>query len=142
MKQLELRDGDLTVGPGGYAMIRGARRVQQDLGAAVREVLGNDRFHPGWGTVLADHVGQRQSNEVIMLIRAEVSRVIHNYIAIQTGQITSDMDAGVRPRYGPDEIVADVGVVEVQQRLDQINVRVTIRTYSGEDVTILRSVGV
>ena len=142
MKQLELRDGDLVVGPGGFATVSGARRVQQDIGAVVREAVGTDRFHPRWGTVLQDYVGGVQTTESFMLVRAEIERLIHNYIVLQTEQITSDMDAGLRPRYSPDEIVADVGNIEIQQRYDQINVRVSIHTYRGEEVTILRSVGV
>ena len=142
MKQLELRNGDLVVGPGGHGMVRGARRIQQDLGAAVRETIGTDRFHPRWGTILQDYVGGVQSAEATMLIRSEVERVVQNYIVIQTEQITSDIAAGLRPRYSPDEIIADVSRVEVQQRYDQVNIRVTIRTLQGDDVTILRSVGV
>lgn len=142
MKQLELRNGDLVVGPGGHGTVRGARRIQQDLGAAVREAIGTDRFHPRWGTILQDYVGGVQNDESTMMIRAEIARVVQNYIVIQTEQITADMGLGLRPRYAPDEIVADVGNIEIQQRYDQVNVRVSVRTLQGDDVTILRSVGV
>lgn len=142
MKQLQLRNGDFVPAPGGFAVVRGAAKIQQDLGAALREALGDDRFHPKFGTVLADAVGTVQGSEAQMLIRTEISRVIANYMAVQTEQINLDATAGVKSRYTPDEIVSSVGTIEVQQTYDQVNVRVSISTAQGSTVTILRSVGV
>lgn len=142
MRTLELRNGDLVLGPGGYSMVQGAAKVRQDLAAIVREAIGTDRFHPRFGTVLYDYLGGYQDTEVLMLIRAEVHRCIQNYMMVQSEQVTSDMAAGRRPRYTPDELVAGVDSVQVQSRYDRFNIKVTVSTASGDDVTLLRTVEV
>lgn len=142
MKQLQLRNGDFVVGPGGFAVVRGAAKIQQDLGAALRETLGDDRFHPRLGTILGDAVGGIQGEEAQMMIQSEISRVIANYMAVQTAQINADTSAGIRSRYTPDEIVSSVGGIAVQQTYDRINVKVSVTTAQGDTVTLLRSVGV
>jgi hypothetical protein len=142
MKTLELRNGDLVIRPGGFGMVRGTKKVQQDLGTIVREALGTDRFHPRFGTVLHDYLGGYQDATAYALIRGELHRLINNYIMVQTGAIQADMARGRRPRYGPEEIITSVQAIQIQQRLDRFNVKVVVRTASGEDVTLLRSVGV
>lgn len=142
MKTLELRNGDLVLGAGGYSMVAGPQKVIQDMGIMVREPLGVDRFHPRWGTILDDFIGEAINEESEMRVRAELQRLIQNYVVMQTRQIQADHDAGRRPRFRPSEIVTDVAGIDVQQRFDRINVRVHLITASGEEVTILRSVGV
>lgn len=139
MKTLELRNGDLVLGPGGFGMVSGAAKVKQDLGAIVREALGTDRFHPRFGSVMEDYVGRYQDAESVMLIKGELHRLVQNYMMVQTEQITADMAERRRPRYAPDEIVSSVQSVQVQHRYDRINVKVVVRTYEGDDVTILRT---
>jgi phage baseplate assembly protein W len=140
MKQLQLRDGDLVLGTGGYSTIEGAARVSQDLGCAVREPLGSDRFHPKWGTVLTDYVGRDVDVETAALVRSEVSRVVQNYITIQTLQMTRDADAGLRSRFTPGDIITSIPVIQTQQKMDQINVRASVGTASGQTVSVVRTV--
>lgn len=142
MKQLQLRNGDFVPAPGGFAVVQGAAKIQQDLGAALRETLGDDRFHPRFGTVLGSVVGTVQGVEAQALIQSEITRMISNYMAVQTEKINADTTAGVKSRYTPDEIVSSVESIEVQQTYDTINVRVSISTAQGSIVTVLRSVGV
>ena len=112
------------------------------MGIMVREPLGVDRFHPRWGTILEDFIGEPISQESEMRVRAEIQRLIQNYVVMQTRQIQADHDAGRRPRFRPSEIVTDVAGIDIQQRYDRLNVRVHLLTASGEEVTVLRSVGV
>lgn len=140
MKQLRLRDGDLVLDAAGLGMVEGSAKVRQDLGIAVREALGSDRFHPRWGTILADYVGQPHDSETYMLIRSEISRVISNYIVMQADQMTQDADAGRRSRYAPGEVITSVASIDIQQRLDKVNVRVTVNTSDGRSVSVIRSV--
>lgn len=140
MKQLLLRNGDLVLGPGGLATVSGRDKIAQDLGAAVREVLGTDRFHPKWGTVLHEYLGGYQSDEARMLVQSEIHRVIQNYIVMQTNEIVRDADLGLKSRFSPDEIVSSVTNVETQTVGDRLNVRVTVSTAAGSSVSVVRSV--
>lgn len=142
MKTLELRNGDLVLAAGGYSMLSGPQKVIQDLGIMVREPLGADRFHPRWGTILDDFIGRAINEESEMRVRAELQRLIQNYVVMQTRQIQADHDANRRPRFRPGEIVTGVAGIDIQQRYDRLNVKVRLDTASGEQVTILRSVGI
>lgn len=142
MKQLALRNGDLAIEPDGLAMVRGVDKLRQDLGAMVREALGTDRFHPRFGTVLQEYVGRPPNAETSMLIRGEIQRCVQNYMMIQDEAITRDMADGRQPRFAPEEIVISIGSIQIQQRFDRLNVKVSVATLAGGDVTVLRSLGV
>lgn len=142
MKQLRLVNGDLDVQPGGFALVSGQQKVLQDLGILVRDALGSDRFHPRWGTILHEYVSSGvHPEEVALLVRSEITRVIQNYIVMQSDQISSDADNGRRSRFSPDEIVVDVSNIEIQQSYDRLNVRVTVITGRGAAVSVVRTVG-
>lgn len=140
MKQLKLRNGDLVLGTGGFVTLTGTERIIQDLGALVREVMGTDRFHPAWGTILQDYLGGYQDEEAAMLVRGEIARVVQNYIVMQSTQIIKDRDLGLRSRYAPEEIISSVRSIETQAVGDRLNVKVSVGTMSGQTVDIIRSV--
>lgn len=142
MKQLQLRNGDFAIAPGGFATVRGSAKIQQDLGAALRETLGDDRFHPRYGTVLANAVGGLPDLESQMMIKSEIARVISNYMTVQSAQIAAAAALGVKSRHTPDEVISSISGIAVQQNYDRINVKVSIMTLQGNTVTVLRSVGV
>jgi phage baseplate assembly protein W len=142
MKTLELSNGDLVIGPGGFATIDGTKKVYQDLSVLVREAIGEDRFHPQWGGVLQEFVGQAISPFVEGDIRNEIQRLIQNYMVMQARQITADITMGRKSRFKPEEIVESLENIQFQQEYDRINVKVTIRTVAGESIDILRTVQV
>lgn len=142
MKTLAIRNGDLAIGPGGYEMIDGEEKVRQDLGVAAREPLGCDRFHPRWGTVLHSYVGSAFAPETEALVRAEIIRVVQNYVAVQGEQMQRDANYRNRPRYSTSEIIDRIENIDVRQEFDKLHVRVTLRTVAGRSVTVVRLVGV
>lgn len=141
MKTFKLEGGDLVIGSGGFTTVRGSDKLQQDLGAIVREELGTDRFHPRWGTVLHRYIGRPIDRESAMYVKGEINRLLQNYMMVQTNLLQADATAGHRPRFTPSEVISAVREVSVQQRRDYFNIKVTVRTFAGADVTILRTVG-
>lgn len=140
MKTLQLVNGDLQLGPGGYATISGAKKVIQDLGVMVREPLRSDRFHPNWGTILDDFVGRPIGVEMHMRIRSEIFRLVQNYMVMQGRQIERDVALGRKPRYAPSEIVTGVADIKIQQNYDRLNIKVVISTSDGETFDLIRTV--
>lgn len=141
MKTFQLRSGDFVVGAGGFVEISGTQKVYQDLSVLVREPLGGDRFHPEWGGILGEFIGETITGEVAADVKNEISRLIQNYMVMQANQISADNAMSRRPRFRPEEIVAGVDSIEVQTLHDRINVRVRVRTAAGESVDIVRTVG-
>lgn len=140
MKALEIRNGDLVVGAGGFTTIEGAAKVRQDLGIAVREPYGSDRFHPRWGTLLHEYVGTAVGSLSEMRIQAEIARIVQNYIRVQGEALERDVATNRRPRFSKDEVVERVESIAIRQEYDKFRVRVIVRTFSNTDIAIIRSV--
>ncbi len=136
MKTLQLRGGDLVVGPGGHQTVRGTTMVAQDLRCALGEPLGNDRFHPGYGSTLSDNVGRVLESDVEFEVQQEVMRVVGNYSAIQQDRITRDALSAKKARYTSDDVVADVEGVSVKADMDSIRVNIALTMLDGTAVPI------
>lgn len=142
MKTFQIKDGDLVVGPGGFTSVTGSTKVRQDLAVAVREPLGCDRFHPRWGSTLAQYVGVFNDELIRGLIISEVYRLVRNYVAVQGDQVRTDSISGRKPRYRTDELVSDIEHVDLRQEFDRLYLRVTLSLTSGEQITLSSATGV
>ncbi len=136
MKAFAIESGDLVVGPEGFATVSGSTKVQQDLGIAMREPLGCDRFHPRWGTTLTSMVGGVITNQTEMLVRSEVQRLIKNYVAVQGQVVEQDVALAQRSRIATSEVITAVEGIDIRQDFDRVHVRVRLRVFSGETVTL------
>ena len=136
MKTLQLRGGDLVVGSGGHQTVRGTTMVAQDIRCALGEPLGNDRFHPGYGSTLADSIGRVLESDVTFEVQQEVMRVVGNYSAIQQDRITRDALSAKKARYTSDDVVADVEGVSVKSSMDAIQVTIALTMLDGTAVPI------
>jgi phage baseplate assembly protein W len=114
--------------------------VRQDLGVAVREPYGIDRFHPEWGTTLERMIGGVVDKATPSIVRAEVMRVIKNYIARQQYEMQQDRLAGRTSRYKSGEAIDSVSSVDVVQEFDRIYVRVVLEMASGATNTLTTTV--
>lgn len=136
MKTFAIRDGDLRVEGGNYAMVEGSKKVFQDLSMAVGEPIGNDRFHPNWGTTLDRYIGGVFNAETELLVRTEIFRVVRNYVEAQQAAMTARSMRGQRSPYSSEEVVRGLGGVQIDQRFDRINVKITIQTGGTEPVVL------
>jgi hypothetical protein len=140
VKTLQIVNGDFVIGPGGYATIDGPAKVKQDLGVAVREPYGSDRFHPRWGSLLHEYVGMPAMDEASMRIQAEVTRLIQNYQFVQGQMLQRDTMLGNRSRFSAGELVNTIQAIDIQQSYDSYAVRVTVTTLNNTPVTLVRAV--
>lgn len=141
MKALEIRNGDLVVGAGGFTTIEGAAKVRQDLGVAVREPYGSDRFHPRWGTLLQEYVGTAVNSLSQMRIQSEIGRLVQNYMSIQGEALAKDVSVSRATRFSKDELVEKIDSITIRQEFDRFRVRVIVKTFSNQAVEVVRAVG-
>lgn len=140
MKTPLLDDGDLVVGTNSdLAMATGTNKVVQDVRGALLEPLGNDRFHPGWGSDLDSYIGTPTFSDVTITVQSEVNRVVGNLAAVQRDQIESQSLNSDVSTWTTDEVIAGVTSVNVQQTYDAVNVEITVGTVAGETATISES---
>lgn len=140
MKSLAIQNGDLVLGPDGFATVSGASKVRQDLGIALREPVGSDRFHPQWGSLLPRYIGNPIGDTTIMVVRSETYRVIQNYVYIQAAAVRDDVSRSRKARYGASEIIKDIQKVDVRQDHSRLMVKVHLVTLGNDDVTLVQDV--
>lgn len=141
MKTLRLQHGDLVPGPGGLETVTGPDMLIQDLRGALGEPLGNDRFHPGWGSVIDDYVGLPLDEGTAFEIEQEVNRVIGNYMAVQDEYLRRDQTSGRAPRYTTDDVIAAVSGVDVKYRHDHASITIGIQTMSRSEAAVQLEIG-
>lgn len=138
---LALINGDLAIGTNGaYLLYSGVSRIRQDLTLALTEEYGTDRFHPTYGSIVQSYLGQILSAELMQLVRAEVNRVLQNYLIIQQNEVLRDTLIDVANRYDTSDVVQSVDSVQARAVLDTIYLSATLTTLSRESVTISRQV--
>lgn len=141
MKTLALINGDLAIGTNGaYLLYSGVSRIKQDLTLALTEEYGTDRFHPTYGSIVQSYLGQVLSPELMQLVRAEVNRVLQNYLVIQQNEVLRDTVVDVTNRFDTSDVVQSVDNVAARAVLDTIYLSATLTTLSRETVTISRQV--
>lgn len=142
MKTLALADGDLVVTPHGHATVSGSDKIKTELGLALSEPYGDDRFHPSWGSYLPSYIGQPMDQTTQMLVEAEVQRVLSNYIFIQRTEVTADSLASIRSRFSTADVITAVLSVQTTTVLDTIYVKIVLATQAGETIQITKVVNV
>lgn len=148
IEQLALIHGDLMIGTdGSYLMVTGAQRIQQDLTLALSDLYGTDRFHPSWGSILPQYLGNINSASMQTLVKAEVNRVLQNYLTItQSGIIQQSMmnvtnNNDPTQSYSTADVVRSVDSITVSATLDTIYVSVQLTTLAGQTITVGQKIG-
>ncbi len=140
MRTLMLRNGDLVVGSAGHQVVEGTAKIRQDLALALGEPYGDDRFHPEWGSMLPNYIGEPATDEVQALVTSETARVLQAYIDSQSADVLQDSLAAQRSRYATADVVRQVNGVEAAVEVDTIHLKVSLTTQAGQNVVISRTV--
>lgn len=139
MKSARLRNGDFVLSSSGeITMATGSERLIQELTCWLLESMGTDPVNSKFGSLLAGMIGTAILSGAVSDIKTEITRVINNYIAYQNSIMsgyTFDSTTFLK-LYTPDEILSSVENVAVVARQDAIVVTITIRTLSGNPVSI------
>jgi phage baseplate assembly protein W len=140
VKTLALMNGDLMPAQGGYLLFTGVDRIRQDLTLALTEEYGTDRFHPRWGSVVRQFIGNVITPQLEMLVRAEVNRIVQNYIVIQQAEVLRDSQVDVKGRFSTSDVVRSLLGIQARAYMDRIDIQLALETMSRTSVTIKRQV--
>lgn len=141
MKTLAVKNGDLVLTGSKFGMVEGISRVQQQLGLALREAYGADRFHRSWGSTLPSWIGQVMTADVPFEVRAEVTRIVRDFIIQQTEKVKERAALGFTSVITAEEMIMDITDIKIETRNDTLRVKVTLRTASGQEFSVLTSPG-
>lgn len=141
MKTLAVANGDLVLGARGFATVTGARKAAQDVGIALREGYGHDRFHPELGSVLPEFIGRPIGADTRLLIETEVKRVVATYMQTQVREQQRRQVRGEQSAIGADEAVVGLDQIRVfYHGLDRIDIVIAILTQSGQRIQLTTEV--
>lgn len=140
MKTLALSGGDLVVGPGGLQLLEGASKIRQDIALALGENYGGDPYHPGWGSVLQQYLGEPITADTPMLVQAEVNRILQQYIANQQQILDAASLRNQQHTISTSEIIRTVNSVDVSVSYDTVTVLIDLTTMAGQTMKISRTV--
>lgn len=140
MRGLQLVNGDIALGPRGYAEVTGVAKIQQDLTLAVLTPYGSDRFHPTWGSTLESQIGSAQGPLTQSTISSEITRVVQNYMLVQNNTLTMAQTNGYTSPYSNDDLVSGIASLAVSSNYDVVSVACTVATASGGTTTLSTSV--
>lgn len=140
MKTIALRDGDLVLGQGGYLLHTGTDRIRQDLTLALMEEYGGDRFHPRYGSVVKRYIGNVITPHLQELVKAEINRVVQNYIVIQQAEVLRDSQVDVIGRFRTSDVVRSLLSINVATQMDRIDIQLALETLARTTVKISKQV--
>lgn len=137
MKTLRLDDGDLVIGTDSdYAKVTGPAKMIQDLRCALLEPLGNDRFHPGYGSRLEDFIALSNDEEAAFEVESEVRRVVSNYAAVQRDMVEAETFGGEETTFTTDEIIDSLTGISAKITDETVRVTVGLATAAGNQVLL------
>jgi phage baseplate assembly protein W len=142
VQTLALVHGDLSIDSSGqYATFSGADRIRQDMTLALTEIYGANKFHPKWGSILENYIGNPLTTNLQQLVQAEVNRVVQNYIVLQQAQVLRNTTYDISGVFDTSDVVQAVGPISVSNAMDTIYVSATLTTVARQTITITRQVG-
>jgi phage baseplate assembly protein W len=136
VETLGLINGDFALDSGNLMTLSGPDKIRQDLALALSEEFGADRFHPQWGSIIKQYLGRIVNAQLQMMVRAEVLRVVKNYIAVQRTEVLADTVVDIVGRFDTSDVVRQITSVDTRANTDTINVVLTLQTLSRTQVTI------
>ena len=141
---LKIADGDIAIrGDGNSVKLTGAERIRQELLCWLMEPLGSDTLYSRFGSSLWDKVGSPMLDEYIADVRAEVVRVVNNYVEYQNRQINADLlkgEVAFLSNWSDDDIIKSFDGVAVKAVADTLEVTVQLTTVAGSSVVVKQPV--
>ncbi len=124
-------DGDLDLS----TTVEGLDKLKQDLSIWLREEYGVDRFHPNYGSVLQNFIGENIDELTLHLVEVEVIRVFSGFQQAQLNLIKQNPG-----KYSMDELLDRIITVNVKLDYDTVYADVTFVTAAGNIGALTESV--
>jgi len=137
LQGLKISNGDLAVrGDGQIELVTGGDRIRQDLVCWTLEPYGTDRVHARFGSTLHTYIGTAASDANLSEMRAEVTRVLNNYIALQGVRVKQATVYEAMNVWTPDEVIGSVPDIRIRTQDTDVSVMVSLETIGGRPVSI------
>lgn len=111
--------------------------MAQEMTCWLLEPAGSDPMYPAFGSKLWDMVGSPMTRETLAKIKAEVRRVVENYVTYQRRQVSDDRSSTASARlfdqkWGAGEVIESIDSIVVTSNLTSANVKISFTTTTGQ----------
>lgn len=131
---LALSGGDLVAQGSQLAIVSGSDFLKQSMDLWIRERYGIDRFHPTFGSTLENYIGQVVDSDTRVEIIDELTRVLHNYQAVQL-QAFKDSPQN----FSASELMMSVLAINATVSYDTVSASVTVANGDQAPVSVKTS---
>lgn len=140
MYDLKIVDGDISLnGDGSVKTVSGADRIIQELSCWLLEPIGTDRMYSAFGSILNDSIGGTVSSTTKTDVKAEVTRVVNNYVTYQRKQYqeyVNGVNGNIVNVWGAGDLIKSVVSIDVSAVADTVRVVVRLKLSDGSVVDV------
>ena len=142
---LRLQNGDFVPSRGSLAVARNETKLIQDLKCYILEEIGNDPYHPEYGSKLngGQENGVRiqgvlgRSGQFAQLeAESELRRIVSNYQKLQLVRARTDHVARGQISLDRGEVLVSLSGITFTQEQDTMTAKLTIQTGDGSTFDI------
>lgn len=143
MRTWKISESDVSVrGDGWLNELKGYERVAQEMSCWLLEPVGTDPLYPNFGSRLSEMVGSAIGSGTTEDVRAEVMRVLENYMSYTRARIeesrTLDATTFVE-MWGNGEVLSSIDSVRVDSVADTVRVTVSFSMSDGTQASVAQS---
>lgn len=134
---LRLKNGDFVPTGGSYALAQNETKLVQDLKCWILEELGEDPFHPTYGSdINGDDIIGQESGFAAIELDSELRRIVTEYQKQQVARARREQLTQGKITLGRGEILVGLTDIQLTQNQDRLVAKLSLITGDQNDLTI------
>ena len=136
MKTITVSNGDIQLNNGKLQFSVGSNKLIQDLTLWLEEPLGTGFTTPGFGSLLADIVGQAQGSNISNTVQSEISRILQLYQGQQALSLQNAQNSAQLSYWNKSEIIKSIDSVQVSIQNTSVIASIYLTTLANTNLNL------
>ena len=136
MKTITVSNGDIQLNNGKLQFSFGSNKLIQDLTLWLEEPLGTGFTTPGFGSLLADIVGQAQGSNISNTVQSEISRILQLYQGQQALSLQNAQNSAQLSYWNKSEIIKSIDSVQVSIQNTSVIASIYLTTLANTNLNL------
>lgn len=126
---LRLQNGDFVPSGGSYALAQNETKLVQDLRCWILEELGDDPFHPTYGSKInGDEVIGQQTQFAVIELEGEIRRIVTELQKQQIARARREQLTQGKVTLSRGEVLISLSGIELVQNQDRLSAKLSLIT--------------
>jgi phage baseplate assembly protein W len=140
MKTITVNNGDIQLNNGKIQFSTGNNKLVQDLALWLEEPLGTGYTTPGFGSLLANTIGQGQTAASASTAQAEIARVLQLYQGQQVLDLQTAQNSSQLSNWNKSEIIQNIISIDTMVQGTSIVANVVLQTLQNNPINLTISI--